>query len=589
MWEKIRQKYYDMTLVNKVMLVFSIFLIIFCAASQIVLQLCLAIYDEKLYEKSLQELDYFIQEVNRSIEEVESLSGEIAMDDGIQEQLTELADMPDTDAAWSLGLLNLREMIASKTNTNLNIRSVAYYDGKAADIVMGVKVTDFPDTVKEELAAPLLAARGGCVMQDPQEDWPYFLVGRNILEKENMRLNYLGTLILNYDMEGLLRRKVSRLEAEHASLYVYNDSFVIYQDEETEGLSLPEFQEGKGYEIVKTGRQKYFMCYMYSRTTGWMYTNVFPYTEIYGQTWHIRIMLMAAILLLAVVFAVAMKGLLGTITKPLNELICSMKIVEGGDFVGARKCLTLERRNDETGQLQKEFDTMLERINELIEENYEKQLLLKDTSYKMLRAQINPHFIYNTLNTINWMVQWKKNDEVSRLIVEFGRILRSAFEGNPFATVGEETALVEGYMAIQAYRYRSRADFVVEKSGDLQKYQTPRMILQPLVENAICYGIEDSLEKCTVRVVVRETADSILYEVSDTGPGMDEETLRAVRDGTVQPKGNGIGLANIRERLRLMFDDSEFVIDSVLGEGTNVHIRIPKREVVQGVQTSKRG
>ena len=144
-------------------------------------------------------------------------------------------------------------------------------------------------------------------------------------------------------------------------------------------------------------------------------------------------------------------------------------------------------------------------------------------------------------------------------------------------------------MAIQAYRYRSRADFVVEKSGDLQKYQTPRMILQPLVENAICYGIEDSLEKCTVRVVVRETADSILYEVSDTGPGMDEETLRAVRDGTVQPKGNGIGLANIRVRLRLMFDDSEFVIDSVLGEGTNVHIRIPKREVVQGVQTSKRG
>lgn len=137
-------------------------------------------------------------------------------------------------------------------------------------------------------------------------------------------------------------------------------------------------------------------------------------------------------------------------------------------------------------------------------------------------------------------------------------------------------------MEIQSYRYKSRVDFIMEKSGELEKYQTPRMLLQPLVENAIYYGIEDSLEKCTVRVSVKETADSILYEVADSGPGMSEETLRQVRDGTVQAKGNGIGLANIRERLALLFDDSEFTIDSVPGVGTSVKIRIPKKEVEVG-------
>lgn len=132
-------------------------------------------------------------------------------------------------------------------------------------------------------------------------------------------------------------------------------------------------------------------------------------------------------------------------------------------------------------------------------------------------------------------------------------------------------------MSIQSYRYKSRADFIVEKSGELEKYQTPRMILQPLVENAIYYGIEDSLEKCTVRVSVREVEDGILYEVSDSGPGMDGETLRAVRDGTVKPKGNGIGLTNIRERLKILFEDSEFNVDSAPGQGTVIRIRIPKK------------
>ncbi len=585
MWEKIRQRYADCTLAGKVTIAFILFLVIFCVVSQTVLQICLNIYDEKLYEKSLQELDYFTQEVNRSLDEIRTLSAEIAMDDDIQEQLAELVKYVEPNAAYSLGLLNLRELINSKINGNRNVKSAAYYDGKQADMIMGVRAQHLPDQVKEELAEPLLAARGGCITRDPDEAWEYFLAGRNILEKENARLTHLGTLILSCDVAGIISRNVQNLEAEHASLSVYNDSWTIYQDEGAEGIALPPYQEGKGYRIVRAGRERYFVCYLYSRATGWMYANVFPYTEIYGQIRFVRILLLTATAILAVLFAVGMRRLIRNITRPLNELTKSMQIVETGDFEGARKYLTLDNRGDETGQLQREFDTMLSRINELIHENYEKQILLKDTSYRMLRAQINPHFIYNTLNTINWMVKWKKDDEVSRLIMEFGNLLRSAFTDEPFATVEEETASVEGYMAIQTYRYKSRAEFLVEKDGKLGEYLTPRMILQPLVENSICHGIEESLEKCTVRVSVRETEDSILYEVSDTGPGMNAETLQAVRDGTVVPKGNGIGLANIRERLNILFEESEFSVDSAPGSGTTVRIRIPKRPAPRRTKT----
>lgn len=582
MWKKMRQKYYDCTLAGKVMLAFSLFLVVFCTVSQAVLQFCLAVYDEKLYEKSLQELDYFTQEVNRSLEEVRQLSAEAAMDDDIQEQLVKLQAAGDSDAVYSLGLLKLRELLTIKVNENRNVKSAGYYDGRKADMVIGVSAQRLPESVKEEMAEPMEAARGGCVDRDPDETWGYYVAGRNILEKEHARLTYLGTLVLNCDVAGIISRNVRNLEAEHASLYVYNDRFTIYQDEAVEGLALPACQEGKGYRIARVGRERYFVCYLYSRATGWMYANVFPYTEIYGQIWFVRMLLIGATVILAVLFAAGMRRLIKTITHPLHELTRSMQVVETGDFEGARKFLTLDSRRDETGQLQREFDTMLTRINELIRENYEKQLLLKDTSYRMLRAQINPHFIYNTLNTINWMVKWKKNEEVGRLIMQFGNLLRSAFAEDPFATVEEELASVEGYMAVQAYRYKGRGEFQVEKSGDLGRYRTPRMILQPLVENSICHGIEESLETCTVRVCVRETEDSIVYEVSDTGPGMDAATLQAVRDGTVKPRGNGIGLANIRERLRLLFEESIFTVDSAPGSGTTIRICIPKTPVEGG-------
>ena len=581
--EKLRQRYYDIPLSGKVMLVFTVFLLIFCLVTQVALQLSLSVYDGKLYEKSLQELDYFSQGVNRSVEEFKALSAEIAMDDDIQELLVELRDMDGGGAAYSLGILELRELIAAKTNTNLDVRSAVFYDGGITDILVGTGMKTVPEKIRQVMEKPVLEARGGSVVREPDEQWPYFLVGRNILEKENARFTYLGTLLLCCDMTGVIRKNARSLEAEHASLCVYTDRFVIYQDEVAEGISFPACEEGKGYEIVRVGKERYFMCYLYSTETGWMYANVFPYTEIYGQVRAIRMILVAAIVLMALVFMAGMTGLVRTITRPLNELVRSMRIVETGDFQGAREELTLEERGDETGQLQKEFDTMLGRINELIVENYEKQLLLKDTSYRMLRAQINPHFIYNTLNTINWMVKWKKNEEVSKLIVEFGNMLRNSFAEDPFSTVEEETASVEGYMAIQSYRYQSRADFLVEKEGELEKYLTPRMILQPLVENAIYHGIENSLEKCTVRVSVKEMEDYIWYEVADDGPGMDEETLKAVRNGTAKSKGNGIGLANIRERIRLIFEDGEFMIDSVSGVGTRVDIRIPKKEVGRDV------
>lgn len=176
------------------------------------------------------------------------------------------------------------------------------------------------------------------------------------------------------------------------------------------------------------------------------------------------------------------------------------------------------------------------------------------------------------------MVKAGRNDDVNKVIMELGRLLRAALSKNAYASVTEEIQHARAYITIQQFRYGSRASFEVTCSGELDRFRMPKMVLQPLVENAILHGVENSMEHCAVSVSVAEGEDSIHLKVQDTGQGMTPEHLEAVRAFTAKPKGHGIGLKNIRERLEMAFGkECVFRIDSEIGRGTAVFIRIPKR------------
>lgn len=167
------------------------------------------------------------------------------------------------------------------------------------------------------------------------------------------------------------------------------------------------------------------------------------------------------------------------------------------------------------------------------------------------------------------------------MIVELGKLLRAAFAKEPYTTIREELRTAESYIAIQKVRYQDRAEFAVEAQGDLDRYMVPRMVLQPLIENSINYGVEQTAETCHIWVKVQEETDGISFEVADTGEGMEEEELAQVRNFTMTPKGHGIGLKNISERLRIAFPSYEFTIESKKGEGTRINILIPKTECIE--------
>lgn len=572
-WKK---KLRDVKLSKKMLFVYAIFAGVSCIISIVALQMSLNIYDSKLYEKSLQELDFFTQQVNTSLTEIEKASSSIALSTEIQNQLALMESYDYMSAQYSLGLYQLREMIEDELVSVTAVKNIIYTDKREAEIKAGTDTGQIEAVEYKELLQEFSEARGGYVSKNPTNTYPYLLSGRDILERKNASLDYLGSLILTSDITNIIGQYSNSLEAAHSTLFVYSRDGMIYQDDTQNVPALPDIDHTKGCEVVHIGGEKYFMCYLKSSANDWMYVNIFPYSDIFGQVMNVRYLLIGGFLILFVCMVVVMRKMSVVIVRPLNQLTESMQIVEKGDFKGAKQVLDKDLSNDETGLLAQEFKVMLDKIDILIYENYEKQLLLQDTKYKMLQAQINPHFLYNTLNALNWMVKGGRNDDAGKVIIELGKLLRASFAKDPYTTVADELEVAKGYIVIQQYRYQNRAEFEVLAEGNLDRYMIPRMILQPLIENAIYYGVDASLEGCRITVRVKEKQDAILLEVEDTGPGMEPDELERVRNGTAVPKGHGIGIKNIRERLKITYKDSEFSIESRKGHGTKIQIRIPQ-------------
>lgn len=571
------RKYRNLKLVNKMIAIYVMMLGFCFLLSAGALQYSFSIYDGKLYEKSLQELDFFTQQVNRSLDEVENLSYYIAIDNSIQEQLAKLKEIK-LSAEYSYEVYRLRMLLSNEMNITNAITNIVYTDGGRTRFVVGMAAGKLDDGIYESMMERFHAAAGAYVAQAPTKDYPYQLSGRDIRKHIDSSMDYLGSLLITTDVARMIDRNIDALTAESSALCVFSNSGMIYENRENMMEVAARLEGDKGYRIVKDGGQRYFVCYLKSQKNGWTYVNMFPYTEIYGRIQNLRYMVFGGFFMLFLMTALILRKIAHRITKPLEQLTESMGIVETGDFEAAKRFVAPSDCTDEIGVLTEEFRVMLDKIDTLILDNYKKQILLKDTKYKLLQAQINPHFLYNTLNSINWMIRSGRNDEAAQMTVALGTILRAALSKEQYFTMKEELDSLRKYIVIQECRYRRRVEFHLDDQvGD--QYLIPHMTLQPLVENAICHGVEKMLTPCAITVSVREEGEIIHIRVRDNGPGMMPEELEAVRNFTAKPQGYGIGLKNIYERLQLAFGQKmKFDITSVPGEGTEVEITIPKVE-----------
>jgi two-component system sensor histidine kinase YesM len=267
-----------------------------------------------------------------------------------------------------------------------------------------------------------------------------------------------------------------------------------------------------------------------------------------------------------------------TLTNRLKLLVKNMSKISDGKF----DVFVRYEGNDEISELYASFKNMVERINTLINEVYVLDIEKKDAEIKALQSQINPHFLFNTMESIR-MNLWNKQDyETSEIIQKFSKLLRKSIDwGTEKIALKQEIDLVETYLKIQQYRYKNKFEYTIEIDETLFDCVIPKFTLQPIVENAIYHGIEMKKGKSMLFITTEIVNNDFKIIIQDDGVGIDEEKLCQIKEQILQEgfssSNSRIGIRNVHQRIQLSYGRNYgIIIDSKKNSGTKVEILLPK-------------
>lgn len=291
----------------------------------------------------------------------------------------------------------------------------------------------------------------------------------------------------------------------------------------------------------------------------------------------ITIIMIFVLLILVIIFSTI---IMRSITRPVASLVEVTRRVGQGDFSVRAE---VEDKDNELAILSDSFNRMIERIDELVENIRKEQINSRNLELKLLQAQINPHFLYNTLDNIVWLSEDGKKEDVASIVTALSRFFRTTLSGGrDFIRIREEISHIEAYLSIQQFRYRDILSYNIDIPGRYNDYLIIKMTLQPIVENALYHGIKYKRGMGTIKIGISEQEGNLKIIVEDDGIGMREDTLdklRKIAAGELKPEedNTGFGMANVAERLRLNYgEDYGLKIESAYGSGTKVEILIPK-------------
>lgn len=368
---------------------------------------------------------------------------------------------------------------------------------------------------------------------------------------------------------------------ENGGIVYHPQQHLLYSGLRTERVKEVLENDGSTF-TTEEGEDSKLYTISKSEKTRWTVVGVAYMEELLGNKRETQFAYVLIAMLLFIIAILIASLLSGAITKPIKALVESMKKVEQGQF----KSASLDTiGNNEISTLTKSFNLMLTKIQNLMEQNIEEQRQKRKSELKALQAQINPHFLYNTLDSIIWMAEGGKDREVVLMTSALARLLRQSISNDDeIVTIANEVDYARSYLTIQKMRYKDRLEFSIDVDTDILQKKIVKLVLQPLVENAIYHGIKYKETKGMIWISGKNMGKTIVLKVEDNGQGMTGEQLSRVFEKREQnPLGNhkpsGVGARNVNNRLKLYFGpDYGLKYESEVNVGTVVTITIPNAE-----------
>lgn len=321
-------------------------------------------------------------------------------------------------------------------------------------------------------------------------------------------------------------------------------------------------------EEVFINNKKYTVVYKKLKDFEWYITSITPHEFINSDIQSLKREMIIVVSLVVAIVLIFSYFLYISINIPLYKLMNKVKRVSKGDLT-VEEC---DEYNDEIGIISNNFDLMTLRIKKLLDKTKLQEEEKRELEIRMLQAQINPHFLFNTLNSLKWTAIMNQDYTVSEGLSSLAELLRNTIiHKKELITIDEELENIKNYVVIQKIRYGNSFDLIYEVEEDLKKNKVIKFMLQPIVENAIIHGIDENKENQKIIIRVQEKGEDVLIYVIDNGKGFNSE--EKVREN----KLSGVGWNNVDERIKLTFGNNYgATIKSEIGKGTTVKILIPK-------------
>lgn len=330
-------------------------------------------------------------------------------------------------------------------------------------------------------------------------------------------------------------------------------------------------ENNEGHERLKINDITSIVYHKTVENTDWTLVALIPVKEIIKGSNEISSFIIILTFIVSVAAIVAAYYISGTITERIRHLTKNMKKIEAENW----DVIIPVDSTDEIGVLQKNFNRMIKNIKTLIKEKYQAEINKKNAELRALQAQINPHFLYNTLDMICWMAMKYGADDIVDIVGRLAKFFRlSLNSGRDIVSINDEITHVKMYLDIQTKRFDGDIEAIVDMSEELNTMATVKLILQPLVENAIIHGIHESeSKKGYVKITGKLDNNLIVITVEDNGKGMDESALNKL---LAKDKGGGYGIKNVNERIKLYFGkEYGLAYESKIGQGTIVNVTFP--------------
>lgn len=562
MFNKIRMLFNDLPLRMKFLLMTVGLTACFAAAAVYsYYQTVASAFNEQLYQTVALSMSSHAEKLSDSIASLENMTLVFIGDSNIQKIFnTEEAENAGLSKSMAVSRLSSILRTYESQYSSVGIQYLSFYGRDFSASSNTAAMHSVPQDILDQVIQRAREAEGSfCISTDWSQTYGVFMA-RMIRQITPFTLNELGVLIVCVDPEQMLSQAIGQNPFADGSLYLLEsgDQIILSSEQLSAEQTIPEEHKEGSYTLLDYDGHLYLAVNVAFPDYNWELVYLVPYDDIYQARNQAYSRYQFLFIVLLILFLGTSIYFSHSLTRSLDQLCRKMDAFGEGDDLTLPEGAEEDRlRRDEIGRLYRYFDRMAERIVKLIRDNYEAKLLAKEAQLQALQAQINPHFLYNTLASMSFQARMIQADNIVRMIDALSDVLRASLTPDRYDyTIEKEFGLVQSYLTIQQIRFESRLQYTIDMDEELKDVIIPKIIVQPLVENAIEYALENMIEVCHISIGAHLRDEQIVIRVQNDGSQFEEDLMERLSDGTQNPHGFGIGLLNIHRRIQMMYGES---------------------------------